>query len=168
LGGWAAFNWLALGDPLSFIKAQTNWVWNRHTQPPWEAIKNGATNFFTSWGPTTPVQSGRLADPNLWEFPAFVCVALVFLVASWWVWRAKFPLAYWLYFGLTLFLPLTSPSNKEPLLSFPRFGLVLFPFFIVLALVGQRWRWFHYLYTYSSLLLLGLFFARFANWYWVA
>lgn len=168
LASWVGYNGLKLGDPFAFFKAQSDWVWNRHSSPPWEAVWRGAQNFFAQWGPTTSLASGRDADPNLWEFPLFVITLLVFGVASWLTWWRRFPLSYLLYFGLAMFLPLTSPSSKEPLLSFPRFALVLFPLFMVLALAGQRWRWFHYGYLYTSLLLLGLFFARFANWYWVA
>ena len=168
LGGWIVYNDLVLGDPLSFFKAQANWIWNRHSQPPWEAVWRGTDNFFKLLGSNTAPTTGKLADPNWWEFPAFVVTALLFGITCWWVWRRKFALSYLLYFGLAMLLPLSSPSNKEPLLSFPRFALVLFPIFMVLALLGRRWRWLHYLYIYTALLLSGLFLARFANWYWLA
>ncbi len=168
LAGWLVYNGVVLGDPLVFLKAQANWVWNRHSQPPWEAIWRGADNFFRLLGSNVALGSGRLADANWWEFPAFVATATLFGIACWRVWRRKFALSYLLYFGLAMLLPLSSPGNNEPLLSFPRFALVLFPMFMVLALLGRRWRWLHYMYIYTVLLLLGLFLARFANWYWVA
>ena len=166
--GWIIFNWQLSGDPLGFFKAQANWVWNRHSQTPLEAVTRAAEIFYRQLITPSAPASGKLADPNLWEFPAFVFTFGIFGLACWFVWRRKLAFSYLLYFGAAMILPLTSPSNKEPLLSFPRFALVLFPMFMVLAMIGRRWLWFHYLYIYSSLLLLGLFFARFANWYWVA
>jgi hypothetical protein len=45
--------------------------------------------------------------------------------------------------------------------------IVLFPMFIVLALIGRN-RYAHQLILWPSILLLALFTIRFANWYWVA
>jgi len=44
---------------------------------------------------------------------------------------------------------------------------VLFPAFIVLALLGRN-RYAHQIILWLSLLLLGLYTIRFVNWYWVA
>lgn len=168
LAAWFLFNGLALGDPFNFIKIQSEYPWNRHTAWPWEAIWKGATLFFASRGPDGFLPSAPREDPNLIDFPFFLFFALLFLIACWQTWRKQLPTAYLLYFGLGLLFPLLSPTPKQPLLSFPRFGLILFPAFILLAQWGVRWCWLHYLYLYVALLLLSLFFGRFANWYWVA
>jgi len=63
--------------------------------------------------------------------------------------------------------PLFSATPRNPLLSMPRFELVLFPAFIVLALVARR-DWLFYLVVVTSLMLQALYLIRFANWFWVA
>lgn len=166
--GWLLFNGVALGDPLNFLKIQSEYPWNRHGAWPWETVWKGAQVFFASRGPDGLLPPAPREDPNLLDFPFFVFFALLLLGAIWQTWRGKLPLAYLLYFGLGLLFPLISPTPKQPLLSFPRFGLILFPAFLLLAQWGERWRWLHYTYLYTALLLLGLFFGRFANWYWVA
>ncbi len=166
--GWLLFNGVALGDPLNFVKIQNEYPWNRHTAPPWEAIWKGAQFFFASRGPDGLLPPTPREDPNLIDFPFFAFFAGLFLVACWQSWRGRLPVAYLLYFGIGLLFPLLSPTPKQPLLSFPRFGLLLFPAFIVLAQGGVRWRSLHYFYLFGALLLLGLFFSRFANWYWIA
>jgi hypothetical protein len=67
------------------------------------------------------------------------------------------------YMALSVLVPLCTSS----LMSMPRFALVLFPMFAILALWGQR-PWVHTAIVAFSLPLLGLFTVWFANWYWVA
>jgi hypothetical protein len=168
IAGWLLFNGVALGDPLNFLKIQNEYPWNRHTAWPWEAVWKGAQVFFAARGPDGFLPPAPREDPNLLDFPFFVFFAAMLIAALWQTWRGKLPVSYLLYFGIGLLFPLLSPTPKQPLLSFPRFGLVLFPAFVVLAQWGSRWRWLHYIYLYTALLLLGLLFGRFANWYWVA
>jgi hypothetical protein len=52
-------------------------------------------------------------------------------------------------------------------MSMPRFALVLFPMFVMLALWGGR-SWVNSAIVAFSLPLLGLFTVLFADWYWVA
>ena len=52
-------------------------------------------------------------------------------------WR-RFGAPYGLFAALSLALPLSTPSARWPLLSLPRFGLVVFPFFLALAWLGGR------------------------------
>ncbi|HUP27224.1 MAG TPA: hypothetical protein VM409_02230, partial [Chloroflexia bacterium] len=75
--------------------------------------------------------------------------------------------SYNLFLWPGILLPLFSATTHNPLLSYPRFLIVLFPVFIVLALMGRN-RYAHQIITWVSLLLLALFTIRFANWYWVA
>lgn len=167
LVGWVIYNGTILGDPLSFYNIQSIGIWDRHGSLPWQTVWNAANDFWNGWT-ITPNVVGRNDNPNLWEYSFFAFAIIFFLVGLWLVWRKQFPFSYWLFFAVGLIFPLNSPASKEPLLSFPRFVLVLFPLYIILALLARRWQWLHYLYLYTALLLLGLFFARFANWYWVA
>jgi hypothetical protein len=57
--------------------------------------------------------------------------------------------------------------STSSLMSMPRFALVLFPMFVILALWGGR-SWVNTTIVAFSLPLLGLFTVLFANWYWVA
>ncbi|MBA3336420.1 MAG: hypothetical protein H0T49_02520 [Chloroflexia bacterium] len=66
-----------------------------------------------------------------------------------------------------LVIPLFGPSAVHPLMSMPRFGLTLFPLFIVLALLIRR-PIFVVPVAIGSTLLLVLLTAQFSNWYWVS
>ena len=52
--------------------------------------------------------------------------------------------------------------------SVPRFDLVIFPLFIVLALIGARSRAFHLGYVVASSMLAALFMVMHSQWNWVA
>ena len=92
---------------------------------------------------------------------------LAFLVLAAVAWRA-FGAAYGLFAAAGLALPLSVPSERWPLLSLPRFGLVLFPLVLALALLGGRRRGAHEAILAVSSLLLGLFVVQWALWQWVA
>ncbi|CAN5723429.1 hypothetical protein BH23CHL4_BH23CHL4_22990 [soil metagenome] len=66
-----------------------------------------------------------------------------------------------------LVIPLFSPSTVHPLMSMPRFGLTMFPLFVVIALL-LRWRWLRLPVFAASTVLLILLTMQFANWYWVS
>jgi hypothetical protein len=78
------------------------------------------------------------------------------------------PLAYGAYVLAALALPLSYPVSSQPLMSLPRFLVVLFPLTIWLASwLAARPRAQLPALVFSSL-LLGLFTAQFATWHWVA
>ena len=52
--------------------------------------------------------------------------------------------------------------------SIPRFDLVIFPLFIVLALIGAHSRAFHLAYVTASAMLAALFMLMHSQWNWVA
>ncbi len=168
LAGWLLFNAIQLGNTFNFVQVQSQAPWNRSGAMPWDTITRAINLFFARRGPDGFLPPIPREDPNLIDFPFFVFFALLFLAACWQSWRGRLPFSYLLYFGLCALFPLFSPAGKQPLLSFPRFGIILFPAFIVLAQAVERWRWLHYVYVYPALLLLGLFFSRFVNWYWIA
>jgi hypothetical protein len=67
------------------------------------------------------------------------------------------------YMALSIIIPMSTSS----LMSMPRFALVLFPMFAILALWGGK-TWVNNTIVAFSLPLLGLFTVLFADWYWVA
>jgi len=52
--------------------------------------------------------------------------------------------------------------------SIPRFDIVIFPLFVVIALVGTRSRAFHLAYVFLSSMLAALFMVMHSQWNWVA
>jgi hypothetical protein len=59
------------------------------------------------------------------------------------------------------------PAAVLPLLSLPRFGIAIVPFFLVLAKLGERPR-LNIAMVMLSTLLLGLTVVEWALWNWVA
>ena len=66
-----------------------------------------------------------------------------------------------------LVIPLFNPSIVHPLMSMPRFGLTLFPIFIVIALLVRN-RKLGIPLAIASTCLLVFFTIQFAQWYWVS
>lgn len=66
-----------------------------------------------------------------------------------------------------LVIPLFDPSTVHPLMSMPRFGLTLFPLFIIIALLVKDRRLGIPL-AIASTCLLVIFTVQFAQWYWVS
>jgi hypothetical protein len=80
----------------------------------------------------------------------------------------RLPLAYGVYAVAALALPLSYPVSAQPLMSLPRFLIVLFP----LAIGGGSWLAGHPRAQRPvlavSALLMVFFAAQFATWHWVA
>lgn len=91
---------------------------------------------------------------------------LLFLWLTWVAWR-RLGTAYGLFAAASLAIPLAEPSSRFPLLSLPRFGLVVFPFFLALALVGARPR-VHDAIVGASAVGLGIVVVQWTLWQWVS
>jgi hypothetical protein len=166
---------LARGDAFAFANAQG--FWNRQLSPAgplggiwdgtraaWAGVQQLASGSHTHvyWTPVQDTDPMRAAAVNLEAF-AFL-VLLVGLTAV--AWR-RFGAPYGLFAAVSLAIPLSVPSERWPLLSLPRFGLVLFPCFLALAAVGGRPR-VHTAILVVSSLLLGVATTQWALWQWVA
>jgi hypothetical protein len=80
----------------------------------------------------------------------------------------RLPLAYGAYVIVALALPLSDPVAAQPLMSLPRFLLVLFPLGIWLgAWLAERPRLQRPALVLSGA-LMAVFLAQFATWHWVA
>jgi hypothetical protein len=66
-----------------------------------------------------------------------------------------------------LMLPLSYPVEPQPLMSLPRFLLVLFPIFMWLAAVGEE-RGATIRYAAVSAIGLGVLTVEFAGWHFIA
>jgi hypothetical protein len=169
--------WWNVGRPFAFVHDEFDPLWARHISPAgpfggiWDGLVAGwagmrqlasgsnAHVYWTHVHDTTPL---RAAVVNL-EQLAFLALFLVLLVI---VWR-RFGAAYGLFATISLAIPLSMPSERWPLLSIPRFGLVVFPFFLALAELGARPRVHASIVAVSSL-LLGVTTAQWALWQWVS
>ncbi len=150
LFAYMAYLYALVGDPLYFTKVQDNW--GRHFAPPWVSIYNTIQAIVQ--GPLASSQSVN----HMIEL-AFTIVFLVLMVVSF---RLLRPSYSW-YFAASLLVPMSTAS----LMSMPRFVLVIFPAFMLLALWGRN-PVINSLIVALSLPLLGLFTVLFACWYWLA
>jgi Gpi18-like mannosyltransferase len=146
---YMAYLWVLRADPLYFLHVQSHW--NRHFAPPWVSLGNAFWKLAHSTDPHL------VANQSL-EI-AFTLLMIGVLVAGWHSLRPS----YIAYMALSILVPM-STSN---LMSMPRFALVLFPMFAILARWGER-PWVNNVILAFSLPLLGLFTVLFADWYWVA
>jgi Mannosyltransferase (PIG-V) len=169
------FLWWRLGDPLAFVRAEDVWgrqvSWAGPLGGLWHGLRAGwagirqlasgsdATRY---WSAVQDADPDRVAAVNLEQLAFLVLFAVLTAVA----WR-RFGAPYGLFAALSLAIPLSVPSERWPLLSLPRFGLVVFPFFLALAALGERSR-VHTPVLAVSALLLGVVCVQWALWQWVA
>jgi hypothetical protein len=149
--------WRQVGDPWAFARAQD--VWHRHLSVTgvWDAVRVVVAG-------DTPVGAAPLhaTAVNVEGLVALVLFAALTVVA----WR-QFGAPYGLFAALSIALPLGVPSERWPLLSLPRFGVVVFPFFLALAWLGRTPRA-HAAILGTSALFLGVAVAQWALWQWVS
>lgn len=164
---------VAGGDALAPFHAQD--VWGRHFAGPYLGVWDGVQAAFEGARQLLSAQQAHAyfatggeslfvaAEHNLLLF-AFLAAALVATVGV----LRRLPAAYGAYVIAALALPLSYPATAQPLMSLPRFLLVLFPLNIWFALwLAERPRLRTPALTCSGL-LLAFFLAQFATWHWVA
>jgi hypothetical protein len=167
--------WRAEGDPWAFLHAQR--IWSRHLSPAgplggiWDGLRAGWAGveqlasgshthvYWTAVQDTDPIRAATINLENL----AFLGLFVVLTVIAW----RRFGAPYGLFAAVSLAIPLSVPSERWPLLSIPRFGLTIFPFFLALAVIGRRPRAHTAILCVSSL-LLGVAVVQWALWQWVA
>src|SRR5581483_10772960 len=146
--------------------------WHRHLSPAgplggiwhglvagWDGLRQIATGHGTNVSGAAPVHAAAV---NL-EGVVFLALFLVLAAVAW----RRFGAPYGLFAAVSLAIPLSVPSHRWPLLSLPRFGLVLFPCFLALAALGGRPRA-HTAIVVVSSVMLGVAVTQWALWQWVA
>jgi hypothetical protein len=146
---YMAYLWVLRGDPLYFSHVQAHW--GRHLAYPWESVSHSIKIVTQSHIPQSIANSGLEV--------AFTALMIAILIAGFWRLRPS----YSVYMALSILIPMSTSS----LMSMPRFALVLFPMFVVLALWGARPSVNNAIVAFS-LPILGLYTVLFADWYWVA
>src|SRR5512133_273224 len=150
--------WQQVGDPWAFWNAQDEW--HRHLSR--AGPLGGIWAALVHWTPAHADFQHAIAV-NAESLVAL----LVFLPLTVLAWR-RFGAAYGLFAALSLAIPLSYPSSRWPLLSLPRFGLVIFPFFLVLAALTAGRPRLHTVLAATSALFLGIAIVQWALWQWVA
>jgi hypothetical protein len=168
--------WLQVGDALAFQDAEG--LWRRHLSPfgpfggIWDGLRAGwagveqlasGSHTHAYWTAVSGIDPMKAAVENL-ECLAFLVLFIALTVV---VWR-RFGAPYGLFAACSLAIPLSLPSKWWPLQSMPRFGLVIFPFFLGLAALGGGRPRLHGAIVAVSALLLGVAVVQWALWQWVA
>lgn len=172
LAGWLGWNWLTFGNPLMPVAA-TQKYWGRYMAWPWYSYLLDLAGLFyrepgqVGFGPVQSADNPGLALPLLNVATTTLFIVLAF--AGYRVMRkGQFRVAYWVLCLGCLLQPLISPVPGDPLESLPRYLLLSFPSFVLLARWGERSQFFNYCYLGLSLAMGGLLVARFTLGYWVA
>jgi hypothetical protein len=169
-GGYLA---LAGGDALAPFDVQQ--AWSRHFAGPYVGAWDGLKAAFEGARQLLSFQRAHLYFPAGGEDPfvaashnlilfAFLAAAVPAVIGV----LRTLPLAYGAYVLAALALPLSYPVSSQPLMSLPRFLLVLFPLFIWFASWLARHPRLQMPALVCSALLMVVFGAQFATWHWVA
>ncbi len=175
LGLGAYLGWLGLAglDPLAPFDAQQAWF--RHFAGPLGGVSQAAS---AALGGAHQLLSGQTrtvyfraagGDPmvaawhNLMLF-GFLLAAVPALVAA----LRRLPLAYGAYALAAVVLAVSYPAGPEPLMSFPRFLVVLFPLQMVTGLWLAGHERLRRPALGASAAMLASFAGLFATWHWIA
>jgi hypothetical protein len=148
-GVYLLINWWVLGDPRAFLKVQGE-HWYKSLTWPWVGISE---TWNAVWG-RAPSDAQMVG----WQEFFFVLLGLGLTAWAWLRLRASY--AVWMTCNWLLW------TSTKFVLSVPRYTLVLFPAYILLArLRVSRPAWGAAVAVWS-LLMLALFAARFSQGYW--
>ncbi len=145
-----------IDEPFAFLRAQEG-IWERSFS--WAGPLGGLWEGVAAIFDTDPARDLAL---NLQQ----LAFTLVFLALAIFVWR-RLGAPLGLFALGSLAIPLSFPAERMPLLSMSRFGLVVFPLVLALAVLGGRPR-VHEAIVAVSALLLGVAVVQWALWQWVA
>lgn len=174
LGLYMAYLGLAGGNPLSPFRAEA--VWSRHFAGPYGGVWVGTKAAFEGLRQLLSFQRHHVyykaaggspfidAGHNLLLF-GFLLAGIAAVIGV----LRLLPAAYGIYALAALALPLSYPVAAQPLMSLPRFLLVLFPLNMWLALrLASRPRILTRAVLICSGLAMSFFVGEFATWHWVA
>lgn len=159
------------GDPLLTIHVQSEWA--RYQAMPWMTMRDAFRQLDLSW------LRQIIADPSWstvtstyvrWRFAVGqsydIFITLLFIPITLYT-LVKVRPAYSIYTAVVFVLPLFTPSHVHPLMSIPRFVIVLFPFFIALAILLRNRLLYAVVLGLSVVQFVALL-MQFGRWFWVA
>ena len=169
-GAWLAFSG---GDALGPFHAEN--AWNRQLVGPFTGAWHGVVAAFDGVRQLLSMQTRHVYFPLVGGSPYVAAehntIELAFLLAAVpaviGVLR-RLPLAYGLYVIAAIALPLSYPVKPEPLMSIPRYLVVLFPLGIWMAAwLAERPRLRRPALALSVVAMI-VFVVQFSTWHWVA
>jgi Gpi18-like mannosyltransferase len=148
-GVYLFINWHVLGDPRAFLNAQSEF-WYKQLTWPWVGVAEAWKSIWSR----EPSEAQMVG----WQEFFFVLLGLALTV---WAWlRLRTSYAVWMTCNWLLW------TSTKFILSVPRYTLVLFPTYILLARAAVSRPVLNACLTVWSLLFLALFAARFVQGYW--
>lgn len=141
----------AYGETRAYAARGDDWGWVS------DLVHNLSWNTVTS-----SIWRDRLANSDTLE----LVMTLLFLFLAI-VGLFKLPLWQSAFVWPPLIVPLFQPSSVHPLMSMPRFVIVLFPLFVVLGMFLEG-RWTKTIAVLASTAMLIFFTIQFSTWYWVS
>jgi hypothetical protein len=162
LGLFALYCWYTFGDPLSFSHQEVKWT-RKLTLPGWGIMMSirvirHSTGLFSFY-----------ALRNLTELLPDLLVLGLLILACVGPWRFQkerwgylfYAIPFWLVFNLNPVM------NLLPLESVGRYMLEVFPAFIVLAILGSKYRWLHLIYLAVASSMAFFLLTEFLTGHWV-
>lgn len=155
IGMYAVFNYIKWGDPLFFIHAQG-------------AFNNNRSVSSLVLFPQTIFRYIKIlftVSPAIYEWwVAFLELSMFLFIVGMLIlaWKKKVRTSYLIFSVLCILIP----SMTGTFTGLPRYVLVLFPCFIAIALVKNKF--FKVFYVIVSIILLFILFSLFAQGYYVA
>lgn len=147
-GLYCLYLFLQTGNPFAFVVAESTWF--RQLTAPWISV----------W-----YSIFYLAIPFFETYKIYVFIELIFTILGLGLVIKSFrslPKHYFIYGAVSILIPLLTGT----LMSMPRFLILVFPIFIVLALVKNKL--IINIYAVTSLVLLIIFSVLFINGFWIS
>lgn len=167
--------YLALDGGSALLPFHAQAVWGRHFAGPYLGVWDGVRAAFEGARQLLSLQRHHVYFPAAGGSPfinaghnlmllAFLLLAIPATVGV----LRMLPLAYGVYVIAALAMPLSYPVASQPLMSLPRFLVVLFPLSIWLAVWLAEHPRVRTPALVGSAALMVLFVGQFATWHWVA
>lgn len=143
------FLFIQFNDPVAFLKGHENW--GRHFTLPVITILNHLRMMLPN-----ALVNGFINQLQL-EFAAFLLLSVFFCLGL-----SRLRFSYLVYFVLSILIPISSGK----LMSLPRIALMVFPMFLVIALIKNETL--RYFWIFLSTTMLAILTVLYFNTYWVA
>lgn len=146
--------WIRVGSPLASLHAERSWHRPFSLTGLYDAVR----------APLHDVAAGQRHDALLnLEGLGYLVLFLVLAIAAWRLLGAT----YGLFAATSLAVPVLTPAAGYPLMSLPRFMLVVFPLFVALALLASTPRRHRtVVVAFGALLVISV--VRWTLYHWVA